>query len=303
MILYSRPVTAEGHFEFGTLMRDPSEKIVSEYGHSATSSAYDFRWSGFRSAVTRRSSIHVKKTFYSCYFSLLYNQPVLDFYVFTISFMAKHKLVISPGAYFITFTCHNWLSLIEITNCYDTVYKFFDILKERGHDIIGYSIMPNHIHMIVYYSGGRRTLNLEIGSGKRFLAYEIVTRLKKLGRDDILLLLSKGVKPKDRSRGKKHEVWIDSFDVKHCRTEKFILQKLIYTHNNPCQGKWMLATTPAGYTHSSAAFYEGDHSGYPVRNYLEILALMDKEGQSQEAIRSRCADGSPTSHRRTTLRN
>ncbi len=189
--------------------------------------------------------------------------------------MAKHKLITKPGAYFITFTCFKWLSLIGITECYDAIYKFFDILRGKGHDMIAYSIMPNHMHMIVYYSGGKRSLNLEIGSGKRFIAYEIISRLEKMGRHDILQLLSEGVKPKDRSRGKKHEVWIDSFDVKHCRTESFLLQKLNYTHNNPCRGKWMLAKTPAGYLHCSAAFYEGDRSGYPVRHYREILALLD----------------------------
>ena len=32
----------------------------------------------------------------------------------------------------------------------------------------------------------------------------------------------------DKSHGKKHEVWKDAFDVKECRTENFIMQKLNY---------------------------------------------------------------------------
>ena len=55
------------------------------------------------------------------------------------------------------------------------------------------------------------------------------------------------VKSKDRSRGKKHEVWIDSFDVKECRTEKFIMQKLIYIHENPVRGRWKLCESSLEY--------------------------------------------------------
>jgi len=48
------------------------------------------------------------------------------------------------------------------------------------------------------------------------------------------------VQSNDKKNGKKHEVWKDSFDVKECRTEKFILQKLTYIHNNPWpeSGNW-----------------------------------------------------------------
>jgi hypothetical protein len=57
-----------------------------------------------------------------------------------------------------------------------------------------------------------------IGNGKRFMAYEIVRRLEQKGRDILLKKLQAEVKVKDRSRGKKHEIWIDGFDVKECRT-------------------------------------------------------------------------------------
>ena len=80
------------------------------------------------------------------------------------------------------------------------------------------------------------------------------------------------MKAKDKSRGKKHEVWIDSFDVKECRTEKFILQKLHYIHNNPCTGKWRLADSSIHYLHSSASYYiSGSQGGYSVKDYRELM--------------------------------
>ena len=35
------------------------------------------------------------------------------------------------GPYFITFTCCQWLPLFEITDGYDTVYKWFDFLNRK----------------------------------------------------------------------------------------------------------------------------------------------------------------------------
>ena len=55
----------------------------------------------------------------------------------------KRKIPYPDGIFFITFTCYNWLPLIDIINGYDLVYKWFDYLKEHGDYIVGYQIMPN----------------------------------------------------------------------------------------------------------------------------------------------------------------
>ena len=134
--------------------------------------------------------------------------------------------------------------------------------------------MPNHVHLIMHYAGGRLSLNTSLGTGKRFIAYEIVNRLKALGKVEILEILHEAVQPKDRSRGKKHEVWMDAFDIKECRTEKFLLQKLNYIHNNPCTKYWNLATEPHLYRHSSALQYmNGKISMYRVKDYLEFIGM------------------------------
>lgn len=151
--------------------------------------------------------------------------------------MSLHKKITNPGIYFITFTNHAWLPLIQLTEAYELVYKWFDILKEKGHMVTGYVIMPNHLHLLLYYAGCNQSLNTIIGNAKRFMAYEIVDRLEQQGNFERISRLQKDVKAKDRSRGKKHEVWKDAFDAKECRTEKFIMQKLVYIHNNPCSGK------------------------------------------------------------------
>lgn len=186
----------------------------------------------------------------------------------------RHKLIKKPGIYYITFTCYNWKCLIASTNAYDTIYKWFNILTEKGHSILGYVIMPNHVHLLLHFAGGRQSLNTIIGNGKRFIGYEIIKRMEIQNELNLLRQLKAAVKPKDKSRGKIHQLWEDTFDIKECWTENFILQKLIYIHNNPCSGKWKLALEPHRYEHSSALFYlNGKTYHFTVKDYREFLHM------------------------------
>jgi len=187
----------------------------------------------------------------------------------------RRKLSFNDGIYFITFTCYNWLLLIELTNSYDAVYKQFDILKAEGHFIVGYVIMPNHIHVLVGFRNNGQNINNRVGTLKRFLAYELVKRLKAVGKLDILELMSGAVNDTDRERGKLHQVFEPSFDCKECFSEEMIIQKLDYMHDNPCTGSWLLVESPVDYRHSSAYFYIiGEQGHYPVTNYM-ILEDVD----------------------------
>ena len=183
----------------------------------------------------------------------------------------KQNIPFSEGIFFITFTCYQWLPLIEITKSYDLVYKWFDYLKDQGHYLTGYQIMPNHVHAIIAFSNSRKDINKIIGNGKRFIAYGIIERLEQNKQQDVLIKLQQGVNYSDLRRGKKHEVWEDSFDWKECRSRKMIIQKLDYMHNNPCTGKWHLVESPVEYLHSSAKFYiTGEQGVYQVTHYMEL---------------------------------
>jgi len=161
---------------------------------------------------------------------------------------------------------------MEQTNSYDLVYKWFDYLKQQNHRIAGYVIMPNHIHVLIDFATSSKKINTIIGDGKRFMAYDIISRIKEAGNTDLLQQLQKSVTAKDRNNGKKHEVWKESFDWKYCETVKFAYQKLLYIHNNPCNGKWNLAADITKYEHSSARYYiSGKHAAYEVVDVEEVL--------------------------------
>jgi REP element-mobilizing transposase RayT len=72
-------------------------------------------------------------------------------------------------------------------------YKWFDHLKEKGHYIIGYVIMPNHAHAIIAFHNTGKTINSIVGNGKRFIAYSIIDNLEKLQQQNLLLQLQRKV--------------------------------------------------------------------------------------------------------------
>ncbi len=176
------------------------------------------------------------------------------------------------GVYFITLTCCRWIRLFEITNGYQTVYNWFDYLKSIGHLIAGYVIMPNHLHALIAFRNTKgRSINTIIGNGKRFMAYDLVRRLKELNHHILLFRLTSFVNITKKNRGHIHEIFEPSFDWKECWTAEFTEQKLDYIHNNPCAGKWNLSNVPEGYLHSSANFYATGKQGvYDIISYTDL---------------------------------
>lgn len=186
----------------------------------------------------------------------------------------KRQIASPDGVYFITFTCTHWLPLIELTQSFDVVYNWFTYLKTKGHYVAGYIIMPNHVHMLIAFRNTGQSINTIIGNGKRFMAYEIIKRLKQQNNEYLLNRLHNLVNHSDKVRNKNHEIWEDSFDWKDCRDNEFMKQKLDYMHNNPCKGKWTLAAAPVDYAHSSAKYYiTGEQGIFEVLNYAALADI------------------------------
>ncbi len=178
----------------------------------------------------------------------------------------------SDKTWFVTFTCFNWIPLFEITNSYDLIYNWFNLIKEKySVDTTAFVIMPNHVHAILHLNTSNN-LNKVISNGKRFMAYELVKRLELLNQNDMLLKLSEACSADDKKKGRLHRVFEPSFDAKAILTEHFLNQKLDYIHHNPTSGKWSLAETFVDYEHSSAVFYEKNivHKSVTLKHYLDL---------------------------------
>ncbi len=183
----------------------------------------------------------------------------------------KRTIPYSFGTFFITFTCYNWLPLIDKVDGYDIVYTWFDYLKKQGHFVNAFVIMPNHVHAVISFVDKAQSINTIVGNGKRFMAYDIIKRLNEENEHELLKQLSGAVEAKRKTNNKKHEVWQLSFDWKECISDTFIQQKLDYIHLNPCKGKWNLCAKPEDYKHSSAKFYlTGEDGFYKINNVAEM---------------------------------
>lgn len=174
--------------------------------------------------------------------------------------------------YFVTFTCYKWLPLIERTQLYDYLSLWTTRLMERGVYISGYVFMPNHIHLLVFISEESKGINHVLGEAKRFMAYEIIKRLKSNHNNKLLKILSEGVAQNDKAKGQKYRVFIASFDAKLVLGVKGINSVLDYIHHNPVSGKWSLVDDFVDYEHSSAYFYEcGKERKIKVRHFGEYV--------------------------------
>ncbi|MCY7409174.1 MAG: hypothetical protein LH473_02800 [Chitinophagales bacterium] len=174
--------------------------------------------------------------------------------------------------YFCTFTCCQCINLFEITDTYSEVYNWFGIAEKKNFHICAYVIMPNHLHFIISTPSKNADLNTLVSNAKRFMAYEIVARLKSAGNFDVLNKLSNEVSPSDRKRGKLHQVFEPSFDARKILSEEMLIQKINYIHHNPVKGIWKLADDFILYPHSSAAFYETGKQGlFNIIHYEKII--------------------------------
>jgi len=111
-----------------------------------------------------------------------------------------------------------------------------------------------------------------VGNGKRFIAYELIKRLKHNGHDEMLKILKAGVSMAEQKKGQLHKVFEESFDLKICKTQSFIKQKLDYIHRNPCSKKWKLVENPINYKHSSMKFY--DTYGNGIKSKLTPYTML-----------------------------
>ena len=183
--------------------------------------------------------------------------------------MATHKQIeLKNEIFFITFTCYRWLPLFQITDLYSCFNKWFKYLADNETSLLAYVIMPNHFHCVLFVDDScTKSLNSLVGNGKRFLAYEVIKRLKLTKNHRLLKQLSEGVTSKERNKGKLHQVFKPSFDGKLCFNRKMVETKLDYIHRNPES----LVLDYTKYPHSSVGFYFREETHDFLKDYKDFI--------------------------------
>lgn len=159
--------------------------------------------------------------------------------------MIEHQ---HSNCFFITFNCRNHFHLLKSDVAkqmvIDSLLRYSEIYQVS---LLGYVIMPNHVHMIILFSG-RVRLSDFMRDIKKYSSVLI---------RDFLLLNHPGETFKINfiQREQLHKIWQDGYHRKVVFTAGFLKQKLNYIHRNPLQEHWKLVEAPELYKYSSANYY------------------------------------------------
>jgi putative transposase len=159
------------------------------------------------------------------------------------------------SCFFVTTTCRNWIPFIEWTDSFCVIENTLQFLSNKYNTkILAYVIMPNHIHLILYFNKNNN-LSAFMRDFKKFTSMKI----KQILMTD---------KPSLNS-----SIWMQRFDDVYIRDRAHLEVKLTYIHNNPLQEKWNLVTVPEKYLYSSASYYYiGSHSSrLKITHYLDVF--------------------------------
>lgn len=127
--------------------------------------------------------------------------------------------------------------------------------------MLGYVIMPNHFHFILYFKELNH-LSDWMRDMKKFTSVKIRQELDKLGCESFIK------KIRYNEGGRVFKTWEDRFDDVYIRDKWLLEIKLDYIHTNPLQEHWSLVKLPEEYVYSSARFYDrGEQSGLEVEDY------------------------------------
>lgn len=179
--------------------------------------------------------------------------------------LRNRKSFTDVNCFFVTTTCHNHLYLLKDSTTKDIIVDSLNFLANKYQCLIlAYVIMPNHIHLILYFPEENRLSDF-IRDFKKFTSVKIRRTVQQSG-DAILAKL-------DYQKGEqKYKVWMDRFDDVYITSTSVFHTKLDYIHNNPLQEHWKLADSPEQYPYSSAAYYLGANSGkVNITNYIEYF--------------------------------
>ena len=168
--------------------------------------------------------------------------------------------------FFVTTTCHNWYHLLETDASRQLVSDSINFLNKKYESVtLGYVIMPNHIHLIIYFNKTNQLSNW-MRDLKKFTSVMIRQQIEKSGN---LELLEKLRVPEMKQVFK---VWQDRFDDVYLTSKKILETKLEYIHTNPLQEHWNLVSRPESWPDSSAMFYElGTQPKVTIKDYRDLF--------------------------------
>ncbi len=168
--------------------------------------------------------------------------------------------------YFYTATALKWKNLFSPDKYKDIITSSLQFLSDEEEStlkVLGFVIMPNHIHLLLAVEKPEDLKRFQLRFMK-FTAQQIKFDLRD-NHPDILSLF------KSTNGDRKYQFWQRNAKVIELKGYPEIIRVLDYIHNNPLSKKWSLAPSPEAYKYSSAKFYETGKKDFPFLNHISVL--------------------------------
>lgn len=156
-------------------------------------------------------------------------------------------------ARFITLSCYRRLRLLQTEDVINIILEELEACRIKyDFQILGYVIMPNHVHLIIYPEENLK-IGSVIGEIKKASAYRIISQWKQKDNK----ILRKIIVPQGRRQT--YAFWLPRCYDHNCRTPEVVREKINYCHNNPVKAG--LVTEPGQWRWSSYGSYHGERNG------------------------------------------
>jgi len=169
--------------------------------------------------------------------------------------------------YYFTFTVTAWLPVFQEDRYCEAVIESLKYSQRcRGLHLLGYVIMPTHLHLIATYSNDAILFCLmqELGES---ITKEVVRLLEK---DQRILFLKIFENAACNSSNSRYRLWKDNFRSVVLNSEKRFHEKMYYMHENPVRQGFV--ELPEHWKYSSARNWMLHDDGI-IRIDKEILGI------------------------------
>jgi len=170
---------------------------------------------------------------------------------------SRYKIVENKYPHFMTCTIVEWLKVFNTPSCVQIIFDAWNYArKNQGLQILGYVIMPHHLHMIARAPD----LSKVMQSFKSITAKRIIEDVTNLGKEHLLLAFE-DFKRTHKSEST-YQVWQEGNHPQELTNEHMIRQKLDYMHSNPLRAG--LVTRSEDWPYSSVRNYLGLESPFEI---------------------------------------
>jgi REP element-mobilizing transposase RayT len=182
-----------------------------------------------------------------------------------------YQIVEQDALHYVTFQIVRWVDLFTRKVYRDIV---IDSLKycqlNKGLEIYAFVVMSNHVHILLRSDIGK--LSDTIREFKSFTAKQILLAIdtESESRRDWMLNLFEFA-AKQHKRNEKYQIWTHENHAELIHSDKFIIQKINYIHNNPVRAG--IVENPEDYLYSSATDFAGKRC---LLDIVQMIMPIDK---------------------------